>query len=390
MPSDNQRFSYLQNILRDGITPFHYRNRVRTLLGMPERDLATIGHHHSSRSVPVGFKYRQQEPLFMDTSGVHGTEGKKPTFWIGVKNEMAQQKPAYPKSLPDQDPHLTHKHSETDNVLTQKLNSLAPKETQKPQPLGSQENSITPYTLAPKKPDSSPTLKLADNDESNQLSQSKSPQHVEPAITQRSRIEIPGRSPAIKTFPLLSDLQAEDNTQNRKIEMSPSLKEQPTKKQNTLPIDAPDQDTLLSSRGWIQRKSLTSDVKTLPPQTSEVSPDTNADPRQLRKPTGFNTKATKPIFKNDSNHFVGIKSTSNKAMSFQIEKLQHAVQELTVKKNRSRPSDESEPQPQKTTPPPTPPQKPVVVVQQTPRRFRTPDAFWERSHMGRMHLRLLR
>ena len=85
-----------------------------------------------------------------------------------------------------------------------------------------------------------------------------------------------------------------------------------------------------------------------------------------------------------------IVNRSNTEAADRIEQLRQAVHHLSAKvaSQPARSIYEAEQQQPQQTPPPL--VEPIVIIKRSSSRARTPCAFWERSYMGRFHLRSLR
>lgn len=380
MPSNHQRFTYLQHILRDGHTPFHYRNGVRALLGMPEHDHVTVGQHYSPSSVPIGFRYRQRE----DSSS--SQFDLKEAFWLGKRNKETQTGPM--PTIPTGDrnqgfnkgnsnPELPLKGSFSDQKASlsasSSASSMMPDTKKSTSFLGVQsrqdystKGQRTSHGIGPAtNPCPQETAPLLKDDFRAE---------AKPANKHASAIDIPGKSPARTIFPLLSHDPVPDLTGQAEEKAVPSQSAQHSPQ----------------SENYIQPKTLSSNNSR--PSLTSVSPPLAEKSYEI---TRTDKKLTKPLelppdHTNVLPQAPEIKSLSSNAANQGIVRLQQAVQELTAKQSRSRSTEEIDPQPAQSPQRRTPSSQPVVVVQQSPRRFKTPDAFWERSHLGKIHLRLLR
>ncbi len=88
--------------------------------------------------------------------------------------------------------------------------------------------------------------------------------------------------------------------------------------------------------------------------------------------------------------FTNAADRSNKDAADTIEQLRTAVRELTAR-GSSRPADVNhEPEQERPRQIQHQPVEPVVIIKRSPSKPRVPHAFWERSYLGRFHLRPLR
>ena len=421
MPSNPQRLTYLQHILRDGITPFFYRNGVRTLLGMPERDQAKAGRIHSAHSMPVGFRYRQQ-----DGPGIvpapQAPEGGKPPFWLGTRDKRAPQKDAPTSSGKDtpQGPANVHQKKSTprSDALPsgkdvhraesppEKFHTPHTEHGEGSSAFGSPRGKpVWPAASGQEQTRSLPTSPLrhpTDPTNTTPSDHQRESSDAESRTVQKSKIDIPGSSHEQKIFPLLSEGTSSEDQSNspRGLPLTP-----PHPEAANLPAHAPEPILpalhSLKAPGMIQPKKTQETHPPIMASTAAVNPNislrandaSNEEPGPSPMPGLTPMRQTlvfRPEPRTSSKPADGLTSRSSSATSHRIEQLRQAVQELTAKKITRQSTDHEEPaKPDRPQFPVVPPQ-PVVHIQQLPRRLKAPDAFWERSHLGRMHLRLLR
>jgi len=413
MPSNPQRLTFLQHILRDGITPFYYRHGVRALLGMPERDQAKAGRIHSSHSIPVGFRYRQQ-----DSPGIFPTPqepaGGNPPCWLGTREMNSPQQDRssihQKKSSPSSDAllssgkpaHVTKSPSQRfRSQSTEQGEGASAVESQSGKPVWpavshqEQARPLPPSTRIQPAAPSQTTPSAHQRDSSDRESRT----------VQRLKIDIPGNSQEPKNFPLLSGVTTSQHNLTQEDQLNPpreGMVQTPQTKTGNSPAHTPEL-TLPTFHSLKETDTIQPNAQETPPpimaSKSTVSPHislraNDAAEEQPEPPRPVSTirepVALRPVSRNVSQPADGLTNRSNRETSRRIDQLRQAVQELTAKRITTQSAEQEAPtkydRPQfPVVSPPT-----VVRIQQLPRRFKAPDAFWERSHLGRMHLRLLR
>lgn len=312
-----------------------YQSRVRSLLGMP--DAEHRGRTFSPTSPPVGFRYAN-DPL---SDEAHSFAGPSPV-------ETTQD----PCSLETRAARANFQDALVDNSQTEK-------------------SSIT------------------DSFEESKQSE---------AVTERVSVEIPGFSERHLSFPALAPVEKGDALSNdpddAKTEVAPLADPQPhvtgTSSWPEVPANRPTPEAASSAARILAESPQAVVLKerpAIPVQKDESS--SRPSLRRDEKPVEKSESSARPTLipaGPDTAYRASIDAAEK------IEQLRHAVHELRAKmaSQSSRMDAESKSQQAERVSPPPPPAQPVVIIQQSISRARTPRAFWERRHLGRSRLRTLR
>ncbi|KXK30339.1 MAG: hypothetical protein UZ01_01479 [Candidatus Brocadia sinica] len=379
MQSDTQYIpnNYLYSVLIDGAKPFRYRSGVRSLLGIPDNDNSNLAF---SPTMPLaGFVYKNYqyrgEPSMTDRkfsnenarSVLHGKQWIKSEDYQGIihknihqnspcaekrtdainasKNtrcdlpgkktgndtlliDIARKADVAPESTVEKaSPKELFGHSyEIDNEM--KTNSSNGIERKQCKTVKQETTQNQPFIkYSVLQKSSTPESK----DEKAFTAQAKKSENIDTDI-ERASIEIPGIPGKKRYFPGLS----------------------PITRQNPLP----DKEEVSSFFQIGREKKDTFHSHRIPGTSHSIVTGTINEPNR----NAYN----------------------------RIEQLRQAVRELTSKKSvqQERPDNETRPQQAEKTLPPL--VQRTVVIKQPPNRVRTHCAFWERSYLGRFHLRILR
>jgi len=310
---------------------------------------------------------------------------KSPVVWLGARGKMEQG-----------EFHSSFSSRDSNKILNSKFSQMGMLHAKgKGEMSDPSKEAVISYTEQSLEKDPHPKIHSTSTREGFTFQNRDNRPIDEHADTQRLKIDIPGKSPEKKTFPLLSDHPTLDRKivpQENGLPKGSKLPKPSSAQLMVLPNESPESvnpsPQPMNTSSTIQRKTLAS-------LNASTMPISDGENERTGSPAGFHTKESrshdsKLEYGNDLNQTPQLRSKPSPAMSLRIERLQQAVQELTMKKSRPQLADQTEPQKGRLPQlPPSPPQ-PVVVVQSVPRRIKTPDAFWERSYLGRMHLRLLR
>ncbi len=369
--------SYLHDILIDGVKPFRYRSGVRSLLGIPDND---NGNLTFSPTMPLaGFVYENYqysgEPSMTDRnfshendrSVLHGKQWIKSEDYQGIIHKNIHQNSPCDGTRTDATDtsknircDLPGKKTGNDTLLVDiaRKADVAPESTiEKDSPNGlfghsyetndemqtNLSNGIERKqckTVKQETTQNRPFIKYSvlqkssvpeSNDEKAFTAQAKKSENSDTDI-ERASIEIPGIPGEKRYFPGLS----------------------PVRWQNPLP----DKEEVSSFFQIGEEKKDTFHSHRIPGTSHSIVADT-------------------------------INELNRNAYN-RIGQLRQAVHELTSKKSvqSERPDNETVPQQAEKTLPPL--AQRTVVIKQPPNRVRTYCAFWERSYLGRFHLRILR
>jgi hypothetical protein len=371
--------SYLFSVLADGSKPFRFRSGVCSLLGIPEDER---GKSVSARTLPpVGFKYIYNPFYYQMWSTPESSE----TF--ASENISFQE-------LDDM------KQAENFDITSNRQDRFAG-QSYKPIDDGGQHFSAptrpNPQAVAPELPENDKSLDKK---------------------TKIARMEIPGISEKKETFPaLLNSVErnvrlskAEDQTQQQvysadlslnvsnesfkepkkifKIKNKPnfakvSLSQQKAEPEKKLVAVEPSSKHLQRSvnENMAARKNeqiILENNTSLATPSSSFGGEAAAKPYYLRKLSISGHPGINSV------------SRSSRKAAETIEHLRHAVHKLSNKVSVQQNKPEFEPKQQNFVQPQQSSSQPIFIIKQGGQQSRTPCAFWERSYLGRFHLRPLR
>jgi hypothetical protein len=320
----------------NNVPPAPYQSRVRSLLGVPDAE-------HRSRtfsppSPPVGFRYAN-DPL---PDEAYSFAGPSP---VEITQDLC--------SLETRTARAGLQDALVDNSQTE-------------------ESSITDSSEESKQPE---------------------------AVTERVSLEIPGFSERHLSFPALAPVEKgdalSDNPGDAKTEVAPQADPQPqvtgTPSWPEVPATRPTPEGASSAARILAESPqavVLEERPALPVQKDELSAKPSLRRDEI-EPVEKSESSARPTLlpAGPDTAYRGSVDAAEK-----IEQLRHAVHELRAKmaSQSSRMDAESKSQQAERVSPPPPPAQPVVIVQQSISRARTPHAFWERRHLGRSCLRTLR
>jgi hypothetical protein len=260
------------------------------------------------------------------------------------------------------------------------INSMSPSER-----LQKERLAVTPSPSGPAK--RTPGTER-ENDESLALDRSEGTNR-RPGASHQKRIETIGEKPALDPF----------------VTLRPALSPFATFRVNSANVAGSERSEREGTNhpSPIAQESVTGDMRTVSSEgntvrTNQFSPRMVTLSASHEERGEFNPYqppgASLPVSTDTANR-------SNREAAERIEALRHTVHELASKVSslQSQTRNETQQQPLRSESPdqrsgpeqtPSPPPQPVVIIKQSSNRARTPCAFWERSYLGRFHLRLLR
>jgi hypothetical protein len=404
MQSDTQLMptSYLHNVLLDGAKPFLYRSSVRSLLGIPDSGGSEIAFSHTMP--PIGFTYPNSQ--FMGESYVSyhssdltvssavGTQGIDLEGYEEIVAKDAQQ--YMPPQV--QSERIAHSISQAkENGETKVMpKGIAQSSTAMPEP--DQKNVTRPVPVS---------------------GQEKSPVEVSErpgTVFEPATIDIPGASKRIQNFPALSLSEQREPFSNMvEVQSQPPLSPKDSRPSSVArllyegsgisappPLQGEGRDGgRRSDEAFCQSSAALSfnpnpNPNPNPPREREFTWLVNRLPT-MREHLGSegqeNELSSAPTIKaeHSSERVTQIDpGTGNGASraADRIEQLRNAVHELATKQSPPREQTRDEAQLQQQQLPP--PVQQVVIVRRPASQARIPQAFWERSYLGRMRIRILR
>ena len=407
MQSDTQLMptSYLHNVLLDGAKPFLYRSGVRSLLGIPDSGGSEIAFSHTMP--PIGFTYPNSqfmgEPYVsyhssdLTVSSALGTQGIDLEGYEEIVAKDAQQFMP-PQAQSERIAHSISQAKENGETKVMpkgiaQTSTATPepdhKNVTRPVPVSGQEKSsvepsqvserpgtvFEPATIdipcASKKIQNFPALSLSEQRESfsnmaaEQSQPSLSPKDSRPSSVTSLLYEGSG----IPSFYATSPLKEEGRDGGRRSDEAFCQSSAPAMSVNPNPLRGRDFAWLVN-RLPTMREHLGSEG-----QENELSsaPTTNA------------AHSSERVTQID----LGTGNGASRAAD-RIEQLRNAVHELATKQSPPREQTRDEAQLQQQQLPLPPPVQQVVIVRQPASPARIPHAFWERSYLGRIRIRILR
>ncbi len=441
MRSDKQQSpnSDLSSTRIDGATPFHYRSRVRSLLGIPDREEGQLVF--SPTVPPVGFRYAnhpfmnepfitQYPPTEAGPSAWHDEpEVGLEVYQAIVTENIPQHTPSPAEMVKDVQPRFDEKWA-------------MPESTQEKVAVESNENSDKPVAAIERggmeipgvteKPQHFPALSPSKKDDippnptPPSTGGTRGASLVPPAGGGEARyqqeispVDSPGDFVRSALFeaqahaPIINPMSPSERLPKESLAVTPSssgpAKRTPgTERENDEPLalnrsEGTNRRPGASHPPPITQESVTGDMRTVSSErktvrTNQFSPRMVPLSASSEERSEFNPYQTPgaslPVSTDTANR-------SNREAAERIEQLRHTVHELASKisSQQSQIRNETQQQPLRSESPdqrsgpeqtPSPPPQPVVIIKQSSNRARTPCAFWERSYLGRFHLRLLR
>lgn len=371
--------SYLFSVLADGTKPFRFRSGVCSLLGFPEDERAKSV---SLRTLPlVDFRYINNPFYYQMWSSPESSE----TF--ASKNISFQE-------LDDR------KQAENFDITSNRQDRFAG------QSYKAIDDGGQHFSAAARPNHQAVAPELSENDKSVDKK------------TKIARMEIPGISEKKETFPaLLNSVErnlrlskAEDQAQQQVYSADLSLnvsnesfQEQKKifeikNKPNFAKVSLSQQKAepkkklvAVEPSGKHSQRSVNEKITVR--GNEQIIPENN---KVLDTPSStFSREATtKPYYirKTSISGHPGINSVSrsSRKAAETIEHLRHAVHKFSNKVSGQQNKSELEPKQQNFVQTPPSSSQPIFIIKQGGQQSRTPCAFWERSYLGRFHLRVLR
>jgi len=386
----------------DGAKPFRYRGRVRSLLGIPDGEGG--GLTFSPTLLPVGFKYTSdaftgrfypmtQRPASAVALGDKVRDEPAPQDRAGkssLTQDMAQsgqeQAAVKPAEMPERAGAKIEKANLEIPGMSEKSQLFPALSSAKEDPTLVDRIENQPRPAGPKT-EIRGAFRVSEfegvarqRDTATELKQGLAAKATEPgAGIEQSSTEIPGGSEKSQSFPALSPEKKDDAPVGR-ISSRP--------RQAVFPADAregvaraprSEQSQPVQGRRVTNAAPDLMHVSERLQEAGQVRARLVTAPELRPGPAMAELKVAGSVRPNVVNR-------SNAEAADTIEQLRHAVQRLSSKVASQPPSTERETTQQSLPAPPRLPVQPVVIV----RRPVAPRAFWERSYLGRLHLRILR
>jgi len=405
MQSDTQLMptSYLRNVLLDGAKPFLYRSGVGSLLGIPDSGGSEIAFSHSMP--PIGFTYPNSqfmgEPYIshyssdMTVSSALGTHGIDLEGYKEIVARDAQQF-MHPQA---QTERIVHSISQAKEKGEAKVmpKGIAQTSTATPEP--DQKNVIRPVPVSGQEKSSV---------EPSQVSERPG------TVFEPATIDIPGASKRIQNFPALSlSEQREPFSNMAEVQSQLALSPKDSRPGSVARL-------LYEGSGIFAPSPLQGEGRDRGRRSDEAFCQSSAaalsfNPRPIPPPKGRDRAGLVNRLSTMSEHHVsegqenelssaptinavhsservtqidpGAGNGASRAAD-RIEQLRNAVHELATKQSPPREQTRDEAQLQQQQLPP--PVQQVVIVRQPASPARIPHAFWERSYLSRIRIRILR
>lgn len=415
--------SYFHKVLSDGATPFRYRSGPRSLLGVPDSGVGKLAF--SPTVPPVGFTFIDQP--FM----------KEPYIIQHPPNEFG-----YFSSYNDQGSESEFEGSKEalrvtigQNVSINEARIDIPGVSEKgdynnvKNNLGENSNMINGMH----KQDGA----LLESKEEIIQSQMNKKAKKANGIIEKANFDVPGVSEKReKHFSSLSSVKKDDTSGDKTVILSSA------KKGGNL-SDKPEGRALYEIYSANSKKGFADEPLFKAENETPINPaidygntfekmgkKTNGNEKGISEPlTGMDIQATGHVYpaggnlkftmneniflqkknpspsgtekRNASDHYsiplvsghIGSEAVNRAGADAneEINRIRHAVQDLVIKKSAQQArlyDDTLDHQPEKAPPPP--PQQLVVIRQASNPGTRTPCAFWDRSYLGRFHMKILR
>ena len=353
MKSDNQKpqVAYFRRSLIDGLTPFRYRSRVRSLLGIPVAEQDKL----SGCTVlpPVGFRYGNQ-PIY---AGLH----------ISTQLTEAIASENFSSQMSNNRRKLDKLYLEPDQQATP-ANHLGGLFKDKVENIGAPKDS----------------MRYEGSSESFEAESSGNNISIE-------RMEIPGISDNKKSCsPLFQSEEEVSLLAKKDKQVHQHKKTSPGKKIKE--IGTPKLESKIGSQNYKEKQV---EGQTEPVSSKAISK--NKAFSQLQKTFLFKKKEVEQPqlelnlpFSEHRNFNLTTRSSSEAADK--IEQIRHTVHEIAKKRSVQTKEKTSETNQQsalkKASSPP--PSQPVIIYKQTSYKAKAPCAFWERSYLNRINIRTLR
>lgn len=354
MPSDQNKThkGYLQNILVNGTKPFYYRRGIRSLLGIPEQTSSGIAY--PLPMPPSGFKYTSTHPLAEMRTVIQAEQKEIPSFDLEARPLKLTQFQNTKRFLnPKGEENLQSSMPEESSSLFSKL--------QKKQKLIHPVEQI-PYSSK------------ATTEQKESLSQ-----------TQLTKIEIPGFSDKVRTFPPIESLKKEESQTLHSSPNESEVEEKLEKQQDT-----PDEYVKSSKKSEMKirkkdrpEKSKTIEFMRTQPrmplqQKANIEQFSESESHHPEnKPLIFQKQAGQITRPNEANH-------NAEAKIEQLRQTGRSLNQKSALKETSQPSEQSDAEKESSSRPEKPASaaEPVVIMKRQIIQTKTPSAFWERSYLS--------
>ena len=414
MSSNLHTVTYLGEVLRDARTPFKYRSRVCRLLGMSRSDHDHASFMFSPSSMPVGFRYRSSYDEGDPEAFTSLLPPVRQAFW-----PEKTQKNTSSNSVLGTMPDTEGSHSSSDNresnpdllkrqtfkLPASSSNNVSLKKISQTHAASNQvvnRQSTEPISV-PQIPAKNRENPLPPDGEEKTFQTVVSPD-TKSNITLSHESQLDNRYSSIvfnhTTSNNISSHEEESSISNTVLEKSPVT-------QLSRPFSTPNEDVVsdltVSNQEYISQPIFPSQALRHRDARSEQEQIKFEDRPPITKNILREVHPVAELSKHEtSDRPEGVNSaarTSNQNASYRIDQIRRAVQELTAKRVHAQPTHQTEPSTQ--VPPKdsvtqamakdsVAPFQPIIRVQHTSRRLSIPDAFWERSCLGRLHSRPLR
>jgi hypothetical protein len=402
MQSDKRQTSnsYFLNALVDGAKPFYYRRGVRSLLGFPESE---GGNMAFSPTLPaVGFRYVNRPLLNEPGSNRHPRNEAGRFAWNSEQEGKTENSLVTPRE----------NIQSCEPVKEIRLKNPAPSEKDQNRKINQQKDSRKERV---RQDNTVPEPKQ--NNGSGVLKEKLENPGV---IIERSTVEILGVSEKNSSVP--SPYRKEWNVRSRSFENIVQQKVSPTNfikralseaPENTSTINPP--SISVSATKSLQRTGVVKEKTAVAPSPSKrgnslVDDITKAvkEKTTTAKKNEFSQITTPvtvvseekcmsrlsqtPDVTPSRSRYTGTDafSRANRNAAERIGQLRHAAHQLASKVSSQQAGTSHEARqkrPAQTQPPPV---QPVVIIKRFSNQTSTPCAFWERSYLGRFHLKTVR
>lgn len=400
---------YLHAVLVDGVRPFRYRSRVRSLLGTPESEEQPL--RFAPPLPPVGFKYihltesdwpiiawtsaeetsaafvaaeevepdaeiqRPPAPARPETSAPSDAETADRWPAVGISSRppagrrVVPSSPLAEMSVPPASPHPSPDQEALDAAAGQ--GDVAAGDEPEP-------------TVPPQRP-AATSHQAADVEPAHPAQRPVEPTQIEP-----THVELPGVSRPYRTDSTFTATgagtssarrtQAASGSEYTAPDASPLSRQQTETNQPTSrhPDDKAGPARSLAPNAF-------TDVRRTqrPPAITPARPE---PPSSARLPESLYAQPLPPEEHSANSH-------SNRETAERIEQLRRTIQQLTAKLSTvsagEAATDQVPQTKQPTATPPAPP-PPLILVQRESDRSQPPRAFWERRYLSRSFLKMLR
>lgn len=386
MPSDTRLMpaNYLRNILLDGTKPFLYRGSVRSLLGIPDSGGGSeMAFPHSLP--PVGFVYPNSQSVgesyisdyFPDksVSPILAAQRADSENFEEIAAKGAQQF-MLPQDQSEEAIHSIFQAKENGNgearnmpeaVLRQEKRSIELSEMPE-KPSVVLEPTILDIPGTTQRIQNFPALSLS---EQNELSSKKTEEQFQTPL-----------SPEDVRFSSVESLAPESSNISAFVEPPSMKREEKDRGAEERPYQR--SASVLSSSPDTTRRELARQV--IRPQIIKEDSASEGQKNELYSAPMIKTKHSSQRVTPRLDYDAANKSSQS---ADRIDQLRNAVHELATKQSSSAREQVRDEVPQQQVPLPPPVQQ-VVIIKQAASQEKIPHAFWERSHLSHIRIRILR